>query len=190
MSEQVKMAKLERQLRLYKVLLPCAIAEFSAICEVFPYNMRLLQRDLADLKDAGLVSVKYSRKGEGYVKTGIPKLKKDAAPRRNIYLKKLNRLGRLMSELTNEDLPLWKKKDNQAENGFQEYVTAKDSYNEMFPGLSERTRQRDFEILRKLGHQIFYDSADHCFSYNEDDFCLGWVDAPDKIKEDFLDGTW
>ena len=32
--------------------------------------------------------------------------KKDARPKRKIYLKKLNRLGRPMSELTNGDLPL------------------------------------------------------------------------------------
>lgn len=65
MSKEVKMSKLERQLRLYKLLLPCAIAELSEIFQaVFPYNMRLLQRDLADLRDAGLVEVKYSRKGK------------------------------------------------------------------------------------------------------------------------------
>ncbi len=63
MSGEVKISKLERQLRLYEILLPYAIAEFGVICQVFPYNKRLLQRDLADLKDAGLVAVKYSRKG-------------------------------------------------------------------------------------------------------------------------------
>lgn len=189
MSEKVKLSKLERQLKLYEILLPCAIAEFREICQVFPYNMRLLQRDLADLKDAGLVAVKYSRKGKGYVKTEIPEFKEDAPPRRKAHLKRLNRLGRLLSELANEDVPLWQKKDNQEDDDSQEYVTAKDSYNELFPGLSERTRQRDFEILRKLGHQVFYDFSEHCFSYNEDDFCLGWVNAPDKIDDDFLDGA-
>lgn len=93
-----------------------------------------------------------------------------------------------MSELANEDIPLWMKKDNQADGCVKEYVTAKDCYQELFPGLSERTRQRDFEMLQKLGHQIFYDFSEHCFSYNEDDFCLGWVDAPEKIDDDFLDG--
>ena len=190
MSGEVKISKLERQLRLYEILLPYAIAEFSAICQVFPYNKRLLQRDLADLKDAGLVAVKYSRKGKGYVKTGIPGFKEDAPPKRKTYLKKLNRLGRLPSELVNEDIPLDEKKENQAEGNFQEYFTAKDCYNQLFPGLSERTRQRDFQMLRKLGHRIFYHSAEHCFSYDEDDFCLGWVVAPDKIDDDFLDGTW
>lgn len=190
MSGEVEMSKLERQLKLYKILLPYAIAQISEICQVFPYNKRLLQRDLADLKGAGLVAVKYSRKGKGYVKTKIPDFEEDAPPRRKAYLKQLNRLGRLLSELVNEDVPLEKKKEDQEEGGPQSYVTAKDCYNALFPGLSERTRQRDFAILRKLGHQIFYDPADHCFSYNEDDFSLGWVDAPKKIDDAYLDGVW
>ena len=66
MKKKDKMPRLERQLRLYEVICQYDIAQFSDICEVFPYNMRLLQRDLADLKEAGLVSVKYSRKGKGY----------------------------------------------------------------------------------------------------------------------------
>lgn len=188
MDKKMKLTKLERQLKLYELLLPCAIAEFTDVCQVYPYNMRLLQRDLADLKDGGLVAVKYSRKGKGYVKTGIPEFKEDAPPRRKAHLRRLNRLGRLMSELVNEDIPLCEKKDNQADGCVKEYVTAKDCYQKLFPGLSERTRQRDFEMLQTLGHQIFYDSSEHCFSYNEDDFRLGWVDAPEKIDDDFLDG--
>ncbi|MCI9592027.1 MAG: hypothetical protein HFG42_16080 [Lachnospiraceae bacterium] len=188
MDKKMKLTKLERQLKLYEILLPCAIAEFTAVCQVYPYNKRLLQRDLADLRDGGLVAVKYSRKGKGYVKTGIPEFKEDVPPRRKAHLRRLNRLGRLMSELANEDIPLWMKKDNQTDGCVKEYVTAKDCYQELFPGLSERTRQRDFEMLQKLGHQIFYDFSEHCFSYNEDDFCLGWVDAPEKIDDDFLDG--
>ena len=124
MSGEVKISKLERQLRLYEILLPYAIAEFGVICQVFPYNKRLLQRDLADLKDAGLVAVKYSRKGKGYVKMGIPGFKEDAPPKRKTYLKKLNRLGRLLSELVNEDVSLDEKKENQAEGNLQEYFTA------------------------------------------------------------------
>ncbi|MCI8295128.1 MAG: hypothetical protein HFG22_04465 [Lachnospiraceae bacterium] len=181
MSDKVKMSKLERQLKLYEVLLPYAIAQFSEICQVYPYNKRLLQRDLADLKAAGLVAVKYSRKGKGYVKTGIPDFEEDVPPKRKMYLKKLDRLGRLLSELVNED---------QEEGDPQGCVTAKVCYDTLFPGLSERTRQRDFAILRKLGHQIFYDHVDHCFSYNEDDFRLGWVDAPKKIDDAYLDGVW
>ena len=39
-------------------------------------------------------------------------------------------------------------------------------------------------IIRKAGGAYLYGS------YNEDDFCLKWIDAPDKIDDDFLDGTW
>ena len=37
------------------------------------------------------------------------------------------RIGRLMSELYNEDIPLWEKKDNEEEGNVQEYVTSKNS---------------------------------------------------------------
>ena len=95
MDKKMKLTKLERQLKLYEILLPCAIAEFTAVCQVYPYNKRLLQRDLADLRDGGLVAVKYSRKGKGYVKTGIPEFKEGVPPRRKAHLRRLNRLGRL-----------------------------------------------------------------------------------------------
>lgn len=168
-----------------------AITSLTEIRQVCPYhNMRMLQRDLADLRDGGLVSVKYSRKGRGYVKTGIPKFNENVPPRRKAHLRRLNRLGRLLSELKNEDIPLWMKKDNQADGCMEQYVTAKDCYQELFSGLSERTRQRDFETLRRLGHQISYDFWEHCFSYNEDDFFLPWVDAPEQIDDEFLDGIW
>ena len=101
MKEKEKMPRLERQLRLYEVICRYAIAQFSNICEAFPYNKRLLQRDLVDLREAGLVSVKYSRKGKGYFVTGIPEFNEKAAPCKKAHLKRLNRLGRLMSGLEN-----------------------------------------------------------------------------------------
>lgn len=190
MKEKNKMPRLERQLRLYEVICRYDIAQFSDICEVFPYSMRLLHRDLADLRDAGLASVKYSRKGKGYFITGIPKLNEKAAPCKKAHLKRLNRLGRLMSELENEDIPLWEKKDNEEDGEVREYITAKDSYNQMFPGLSERTRQRDFEVLRNIGYQVFYNSSDHCFSWDEDSFTLACKPLREEIDDDFVDGTW
>ena len=190
MSRKEKMPRIERQLRLYEIVCQLAIVQFEAVCEIFPYNMRLLQRDLADLRDAGLVSVKYSRKGNGYVKTGKPEFAHKVKPCKMAHLKRLNRLGTLMSELVNEDSPVWEKKDNEESGDVQEYVTAKDSYNELFPGLSERTRQRDFEVLRRIGYNIFYDPAEHCFCHDDYCFPLGWTNVPDKIDDDFVEGTW
>lgn len=189
MSEMEKMVRIERQLRLYEVVCQLAIVQFADACEIFPYNMRLLQRDLADLRDAGLVSVKYSKKGKGYVKTGVSEFNEAVKPCKKAHLKRLHRMGVLMSELVNEDVPLWEKKDNQENGDFQEYVTSKDSYNKLFPGLSERTRQRDFELLRNIGYDVCYIADEHRFY--QDDYCfpLGWTDAPEVIDDDFMDGA-
>ena len=35
MDKKMKLTKLERQLKLYEILLPCAIAEFTAVCQVY-----------------------------------------------------------------------------------------------------------------------------------------------------------
>lgn len=188
MEEKVSMPRIERQLRLYECVCRYEITTFATACEVFPYNKRLLQRDLADLKAAGLVGVKYSKKGKGYIKTGVPDPDEEAKPCKKAHLRRLNRLGCLMAQLENEDIPLWEKKDNEEEGETREYFTAKDSYNQLFPGLSERTRQRDFEVLRNIGYQVFYDHLDHCFSQDEFDFA--WNDAPQVIDHDYLEGNY
>lgn len=182
-------SRIERQLRLYELVCGYAITSFEAIAEVFPdMSRRMIQRDLKDLKDAGLVSVKYVRKAKGYVKEKqTPGFNEKTGPRRKAHLKRLHRIGRLMRELYNEDIPLYEKKDNEAEGEVQEYVTSKDSYNELFPGLSERTRQRDFHVLCRLGYQVFYDHRDHCFSQEE--FSMNWAEAPDVIDDDYLEGN-
>lgn len=190
MSEMEKMVRIERQLRLYEVVCQLAIVQFSDVCEIFPYNMRLLQRDLADLRDAGLVSVKYSKKGKGYVKTGVPEFNEGTKPCKKTHLKRLHRLGVLMSELVNEDIPLWEKKDNQENGDVQEYVTSKDSYNELFPGLSERTRQRDFEVLRNIGYDVGYIPDEYRFYQDDYRFPLGWSNVREEIDDDFVDGNW
>ena len=183
-----KMERIDRQLRLYELVCSYAVTGFETIEEAFPgIGRRMIQRDLKDLKDAGLVSVNYVKKAQGYVKQR-PEFNEDTKPRRKAHLKRLNRIGRLMSELYNEDIPLWEKKDNEEEGDVRDYVTSKDSYNELFPGLSERTRQRDFEVLCRIGYQVTYDHQDRCFIQEE--FNMGWMEAPEVIDDDYLNGTW
>ncbi len=188
MGDTNGLPRIERQLRLYECVCRCEITMFGIVCEFFPYNMRLLQRDLADLRDAGLVAVKYVKKARGYIKTGVPAFTQKAAPRRRAYLVRLNRLGRLMSELENEDVSWEEKKENRENGEEQEYFTAKDSYNQLFPGLSERTRQRDFEVLRNIGYWVRYNAEEHCF--DQEEFAFAWRDAPKTIDKDYLEGNW
>ena len=98
---------------------------------------------------------------------------------------RLNRLGRLMSELENEDIP---QEDKREKGEDQEYFTAKDSYNQLFPGLSERTRQRDFEVLRNIGYWVRYSAEEHFF--DQEEFAFAWCDAPEMIDKDYLEGSW
>ncbi|MDE6897532.1 MAG: hypothetical protein K2P43_15385, partial [Lachnospiraceae bacterium] len=64
-----KMDRIERQLRLYELVCSYAVTGLETIEEAFPdSSRRMIQRDLKDLKDAGLVSVNYVRKAKGYVK--------------------------------------------------------------------------------------------------------------------------
>lgn len=188
MKDKNRLPRIERQLLLYDCVCRCEITMFGIVCEFYPYNMRLLQRDLADLRDAGLVAVKYSKKAKGYIKTGVPAFEQKANPRRKAYLVRLNRLGRLMSELENEDVPWEEKKENRENGEDQEYFTAKDSYNQLFPGLSERTRQRDFEVLRNIGYWVRYNAEEHYFDQGE--FSFAWCDAPRVIDRDYLEGNW
>ena len=52
-----KMDRIERQLRLYELVCSYAVTGFETIEEAFPdSSRRMVQRDLKDLKDAGLVS--------------------------------------------------------------------------------------------------------------------------------------
>lgn len=172
----------KRQLRLYELLCRYPIVQYEDIMEIYPYNKRMLQRDLADLRDAGLVEVKYSRKAGGYVKTGTPGMKEGVNPGREIYLKSLNRLGRLMAELENEDVPFEDKEE------CQEYLTAKESYHMLFPEMSESTRQRDFQLLSEIGYVVRYDSSGRYFW--TDGFEFSWQDAPEQLDEEYLDGNW
>lgn len=172
----------KRQLRLYELLCRYPIAQYEDIMEIFPYNRRMLQRDLVDLRDAGLVEVKYLRKAGGYVKTGIPGMREGMNPGREIYLKRLNRLGRLMAEMENEDVPFEDKEENW------KYLTAKESYRMLFPEVSESTRQRDFQLLSEIGYVVRYDRFERYFW--TDGFEFSWQDAPENFDEEYLDGNW
>ncbi len=66
------------------------------------------------------------------------------------------------------DIVDWEKELENEDGEAKEYFTAKDSYYELFPESSERTRQRDFKTLRRIGHEVGYDNNDHCFVMEED----------------------
>ncbi len=168
MSHFIELSKTERQLLLYDIFLHCEVTEFTEITARLPINKRMIQRDITDLKDAGLVDVVYSRKEQGYIKKETPKFNDSVTGKKRQSLERLYRLGTLMTELENEDVAAWEKKLDMENGDEKKYFTAKDSYYELFPNSSERTRQRDFKTLRRIGYMVGWDTWDHCFVKNED----------------------
>lgn len=181
MKEYILLSKTERQLLLYDIISNCKVVEIDEIITRLPINKRMIQRDIQDLTNAGLISITYSRKEQGYIHRGAPKFHEEILGKQREHLKKLYRLGTLMKELYNDDPPLWEKQMNKEFGEQKEYFTAKDSYYELFPGSSERTRQRDFETLRRIGLEIHYDSKEHHFVQ---DFGNGLRDDFAVVKRD------
>jgi hypothetical protein len=163
MNDFIELSKIERQLLLYEIFLHCEVTEFIEITSRLPVNKRMIQRDIVDLREAGLVDVFYSKKERGYIKKDTPRFNENAVGKRRQSLKRLYRLGTLMTELENDDAASWEKEFDREDGDEKEYFTAKDSYYELFPDSSERTRQRDFKTLRRIGYQVGYDNWDHCF---------------------------
>lgn len=140
----IELNQIERQLILYDVFttfekITCGDIQFV----LRKIEKRTLQRDVRDLMDAGLISVKYSKSEQAYIHMGKPSgeitVKENISKRKMLHLKRLQRLAGCMRLVDNPD-PVA-------------------SYFEMFPDSSERMRQRDFETLRHIGFEAGYDRA-------------------------------
>lgn len=143
-------------------------------------SQKTISRDIQFLKQAGLVQARYSRKYKAYVplkgnKHFVPEdeeyhllgLPKDHA--KKLYMEKVIRLCTLMTKMIMKGV----------ENPI-------DWYRDRYPMLSDRTRQRDFQQLKKIGYKISYvpenevDTGRYCYFYpdrvyDELDFYRPWV---------------
>lgn len=161
----MKYNRTERLLELFHMFCYCQTASFRYIREghvpEYEAGDRTIIRDIRFLKEAGLIKAQYSKKERAYVPSDggcfVPKefqpLKLPEKKNQRIYMEKIIRLCTLMTDVVKaqEEDPLrW--------------------YREKYPQLSERTRQRDFETLRKVGYVIKYwpviDEEEHgCWGY-------------------------
>lgn len=149
-KNSIVLSKLERQLLLYDIFYYLENVEQQDITSRLPIGPRMLQRDLQDLTDAGLINIVYSRKQRAYRKNGTPVMACCEENRRRAHLQRLNRLGLLMHRLENDEVDV--EELFQREN----YVSCAEHYRQMFPEISERVRQRDFEILCRIGYPVVY----------------------------------
>lgn len=172
-----------RQIRLYHYLVrhkegyrgPAELKHFLSA------DTRMIQRDLKDIRDAGLLKLKYNKKEKNYIHGGEASFTQKAIkPRRREHLLRLRRLCTLMTCLEGPDFEEVdsyetalhdyecslrdSKEDPEAfppdEIGeppkLPDFPDIKAQYETLFPGLSLRTLQRDFQTLSKAGYTITY----------------------------------
>ncbi len=149
----ITLSQVERQLLLYELFMfNSESVSKELIKRCLPISGRMLQRDLKDLTEAGLISAKYSRTEKAYIQhpgSAVFNPGK-AAGRRLAHLERLHRLGVSMKSLANDDIVTDEVFDRK------KLKPIKQSYEELFPGIHDRTRQRDFIVLSNIGYPIEY----------------------------------
>ncbi|MBR6382040.1 MAG: hypothetical protein IKS07_10280 [Lachnospiraceae bacterium] len=177
--------KMSRQLELYFELTLDRIHGPADLMRRFRIGRRMLQRDLKDLRDSGLIRVRYDHKKDDYVQAGDAIFDESASDRRREHLLRLYRIGTLITQLP---VTSWHSIDRY-EMGLREYADyldyakedpennppedygdmyaffvpdppvfydLKSAYHALFPSCSHRTRERDFREMRNAGFGIFY----------------------------------
>lgn len=170
MKEEIVLTKLERQLLMYDIFSQCTVIEFVEITNLLPINKKMIERDVKDLTDAGLINVTFSKKENGYIHSGEPKFcETETNERRKEHLTRLSRLATLMRKLDSSQSDYYEERleEDMRDLGIEEeetcfsdidklpYYTAVDSYYELFPDASEEDWKRDFETLNRIGYTLY-----------------------------------
>ena len=184
-----KISKMTRQLKLYYQLISSRIIGPGDIMSCFGISRRMLQRDLKDLRDCGLINVKYDRRQDSYTSAGDAIFDESAKERRKHHLIRLYRIGTLIRKLSQTDMD----ELHLYESLLEEYIESvresredpeqfppdeipdkperpdladiKAEYYSLFPNSNERTRQRDFEEMNRAGFRIYYNRKLKSFIY-------------------------
>ncbi len=137
-------SRLSRVLSAYHLFLNCdevSLQEFSLNFGVGP---RTAHRDIRLLRQAGVLKARYDRTAQAFLPVSLElfPMEEQENQTRQKYLEKLRRLCILMCRVAEED-------DSDGMNKV-------DLYREILPDISDRTRQRDFNELEKLGYCAWY----------------------------------
>ncbi len=173
--------KIIRQLKLYRNICKTWYHGPDELMERLQISRRMLQRDLRDLRDAGVIRLRLDRKNQNYIESDDPPLFDESVTgRRRQHLVRLNRLTTLMDKLERTDCEALSRYESELEE-YRWYREAmeenpeefppeglgdppkkpvlediKASYYALFPDSNERMRQRDFRALRDAGYDITY----------------------------------
>ena len=169
--------KISRQIRIYHQLNYTSFhGPQEIMTEVPGLSVRMLQRDIKDLTDAGCVAVKYDKSTKNYVKQAKqPIFSDEVEGKRRTHLIRLNRLCNLLDKL--ESTPIYAISQYITEKEEYDYlptferehpdlfdksmlddipimpeiIDAREIYQKLYPDCSFRTMQRDFSDLNATG---------------------------------------
>lgn len=191
MSEErvIVLKKVERQLILYRYFSSQRIKEANEIFEYYGIPVSTMYKDLADLRDAGLGAFKYDKNGNMFVEVKEaseydPKADK---PTRVRHLNRLKRLAMCMDGLYNDPMTYEAVYDNPEDDEDYSIVfyrgekSCAECYREMFPDVTARTMQRDFQTLSNIGYRISYNRILRQYDFYE---------APTDVDDWWVEGVF
>ena len=137
--------KTSRVLSVYHLFLNCEEVSYEEFTLNFGVGCRTALRDIRLLKQAGVLEARWDRARQAFVPVTLEPFPMEVQENktRQKYLEKLRRLCILMRRMSWED----------GENGMNKV----ELYREILPGIPDRTRQRDFKELEKLGYEAYYE---------------------------------
>ncbi len=147
-----KTSALSRQLMIFHLFRFMQEVRYKDITDAFPISEKTAYRDIQALKQIGVIHIRYSPQTKSFLppegeKWFVPEefdppvFPVDTAKKRHAV--RLLRLCTIMEYL-----------------GWDLTTDPADWYGEYYPGLSRRTRERDFALLDQIGYRIFWLSAD------------------------------
>ena len=153
-------------------------------------NRRTYERYLDDIRNSGLLSIKWDRKHNNY-SCGFDRIDKTLPDKKKAHLMRLIRLANFVNQLEPTELPdLIDYYDDMIENEeFLETLKERDPkavYYRLYPAGNEKTRQRDFEEIRRAGHTIHYSKKLGVFLFIVMYLSDGLIPPDEKINTDKL----
>ena len=98
-------SKMTRQLKIYLNILTTTFHGPEELMEQFGISRRMLQRDLKDLRDAGVIRLKLIKREKNYAEAEEPAVFDEASTgRRRQHLLRLKRLTTLINRLERTDI--------------------------------------------------------------------------------------
>ena len=150
-------SKTSRLLVVFHLFQHCREVSFKEITDMLPVSPKTVWRDIRLLRQAGVLQIRYAKKREAFVPVSLeftqPEWPKNQTQRS--YLEKIRRLCTLMVRIEGAKDPIaW--------------------YRTKYPHLSDRTRQRDFKELSKIGYRIGYNPVRNPDQDWDPNYVPGW----------------